>query len=157
MNVKRFFVLLFAVPLLLVACSKPEDKFVGEYDGTIELPDGLIEARKLFALQSGDDPDEVEAILTSGAIGMELRENGLCTMTTTYDEDSALTHGTWTLNDEGTQITVRIPIDDETAEARGLPSGSGRLRVLDVSEDGKTLTYEEERLNRTVVTTFTRK
>ncbi len=154
---KRLWVAVIAASLVLAACDKPEDKFVGEYDGTIEVPPGLIEAMKLFAIQRGSNPDDVEAAMTSGTLAMELRGNGSCTMTTTFDEDSALTDGTWTLNDEGTQITVRIPIDDETAEARDLPSGSGRLRVLDVSEDGKTLTYEEERLNRTVVTTFTRK
>ncbi len=154
---KRACTLLVVATLLLAACDRPEDKFVGQYDGEIDMPQELIEAIKLFALQSGDDPDEVEAGLTGTKIAMELRRDGTCTMTESADDEAELTDGTWFLNDEGTQITVRIPMDEEEAAARGLPRGAATDRVLDVSEDDKTLTFEQTQLGRTVTTTFTRK
>ena len=154
---KRLLVAVIAASLLLAACDKPEDKFVGQYDGTIDIPQELIEVMKSMVSQMGGDPDEVEAGMTGGKIAMELRGDGTCTMTKTADDNTELTDGTWTLNDEGTQITVHIAMDEEAAAEMGLPSGSGRDRVLDVSEDGKTLTFEETQLGRTVKTTFTRK
>ena len=154
---KQLLIAVIAASLLLAACDRPEDKFVGQYDGEIDMPQELIEAVKLFAVQNGDDPDEVEAGMTGGTIAMELRGNGTCTMTKTADDKTELTHGTWTLNDDGTKITIHIVMDEDTAALMDLPNVPSRDRVLDVSEDGKTLTLEESQLGRTVITTFTRK
>ena len=154
---KRLFVAVIAASLLLVACGKPEDKFVGKYDGEIDVPEGMIELLKSYALQTGGNPDEVEAGLTEGKIAMELRGDGTCIMSTTTAGKTELTGCTWTLNDDGTQISVFIEMDEAVAEELDLPSGSGRLRELSVSEDGKTLTYEEHMLGKTLITTFTRK
>ena len=154
---KRLLAAVVAASLLLAGCEKPGDKFVGEYDGVIDTPPDLIEAMRLFAVQNGDDPDEVEAAIVNGEIALELRGNGTCTMTNTLGDDFRRTPGTWTLNDEGTQITVHVEMDEDTAEEAGLPGGFGRFRVLDIGADGRTLTFEDTILRRKVVTTFTRK
>ena len=154
---KRLLVAVVAASLLLAACEKPEDKFVGKYDGAIDMPPDLIEAIMLFAMQGGDDPTEVEDAIINGTIALELHENGKCTMTNSLGDNSRSTTGTWTLNNEGTQITIHVERDEQTAAETGLPGGFGRDRVLDISNDGKTLTFEDTVLRRTVKTTFTRK
>ena len=154
---KRLLVAVLAASLMLAGCDGPEDKFVGQYEGTVDMPQDLVELLKSLAIQNGDDPDEVEAGLTGGKLAMELRDDGTCTMIKTADDKTELTACTWTLNREGTQITVHVAMDEVAAGALDVPSGPGRDRVLDVSEDGKTLTLNETVLRRTVKTTFTRK
>ena len=154
---KRLLVVVIAASLLVAACDKSRDKFVGQYDGEIDVSPETIELMRSLALQNGMDPDEVEAAMTGGKIALELRDDGTCTMTRTEDDKTGLTNGTWTLNDEGTQITVHVVMDEETAAERGFESAPSRDKVLDVSEDGKTLTLEETVLRRKVKTTFTRK
>ena len=108
---KRLFVAVIAASLLLAACDRSRDNFVGHYDGMIDVPQELIEVMRSLALQNDVDPDEVEAAMTGVKIAMELRGDGTCTMTETADAKTRLTDGTWTLNDEGAQITVRVFMD----------------------------------------------
>lgn len=135
---KRICTLLVAATLLLAACGKPEDKFVGHYDGTMEMPQEMIDLMKSMAPQFGEDPSEMEAKLSNLQIGMELRGDGTCSMTNESDGKTDLTEGTWTLNEEGTQITVQLTEAKKKASALGMPT-AGEDLVLDVSEDGKTL------------------
>ena len=154
---KRTCTLLVIASLLLAACTKPEDKFVGHYDGKTAIPQETIDAMRAMASSMGADPDEVEARLTNSQISMALRDDGTCTLIGESDGRSESMEGKWTLNKEGTQVTIQFTGLEEKAADMGLPTGPNQDMVLNVSEDGKTLSLEDAQIGLTFGMTFTRK
>ncbi|MCH8991969.1 MAG: hypothetical protein IIA44_09515, partial [Acidobacteria bacterium] len=151
---KRAATALILATLVIASCSKPEDKFVGHYDGELNIPQQMIDAMKAMASSFGGNPEEVEARIVDGKIGPELRGDGTCTMSGSSGGEGDSMDGTWTLNEEATQITLQLAEAEEKASEIGLPSAGENL-VLDVSEDGKTLSFGGRQMGMAVGTAFT--
>ncbi len=108
-----------------------------------------------FAKAEGADTEEMEAALTEGHFGLELRADGTCAMTSESKGKTESADGTWTLNDDGTQVTLKIADVSEATSSVGL-SDKGDDMVLDVSKDGMTLSLEETQMGMTFGISFTR-
>ena len=44
----------------LVGCGKPEDKFVGKYDGKLDMPQETLDQFKAAAIAAGATPAQVD-------------------------------------------------------------------------------------------------
>ena len=62
----------------LIGCGKPEDKFIGKYDGKLDIPQETLDQIKVAAVAAGATAAQVEQQIKSATFGMELMKEGNC-------------------------------------------------------------------------------
>ena len=155
---------IIAALLLLVGCGKPEDKFVGTWDGKIEIPPEAVAAMNKMmedmAKATGQkvtdaDRQEMEKALT-GAKNvkptLDLKEDGTCILTSEADGKTGTTSGKWVLSEDKKSITVTI---QPQMGAAAVPTNQDLVFV--VGEDGKTMSYEDEQMGVKSKLSFTKR
>lgn len=117
---------LFVALLLIAGCGKPEDKFVGHYNGKMNIS-AQAEAK---AAQAGPQGQQILDAFKNATFGLQLNQDKTYSLATTIMGKSDNISGTWTL----TNNQIVLQLTNETGDARGTPS------KLNPSDDGKTLT-----------------
>lgn len=153
-NVKNLFIVTVACGALLVACGGPEAKFIGTYDGGMEMPQAMIDAMNAGAAASGVDPDEFVADVLNANMTMELKKDGVCIITSDLGGETNTQNVTWSLNDEGTEITLKLADSEGSTANANMMSGVNTDLVFVVSDDGKVLTSEDDQFGMKM--TYTR-
>lgn len=128
-----------------------EDRYVGVYDGEMEFPQEMLDMIRSFAEAAGEDPDDAIAKMLSPKMTMELKKDGVCTLVDSTGGASDSIDGTWSLSEDGTQITIVI---EDAASAN--PMQGDEDMVFVISDDGKVLTFKQEEMGMKFKMTFTR-
>jgi hypothetical protein len=159
---------------LVVGCSKPEDKFVGKWDGKMEFPPEFFEMMKSMAegmsksMNSKDgratpspdlNADEMAKELSNVKTELDLKKGGTCTLTSDAGGSNMVQSGTWTLSEDGTSIAVKLsPPAMSGAAAPSSTTGSfSQETVYVVSEDKKSMVYEQNQMGMKVKMSFTKR
>ena len=119
MKTMRLCIAVLAASLLLASCNTPvakaietpEEKLAGNYVGSLEIPQEMIDMILSCAKAAGTSAEEMaemEAEIKGNNFSLDLRADGTCTMTTESKGEPHSTDGTWTLNEEGTAVTLQI-------------------------------------------------
>jgi hypothetical protein len=155
---------IIAVALLLVACGKPQDKFVGIWDGKVEIPPETVEAMNKMmedmakaAGQKITDTDrkQMEQGLTelkNAKPTLELKEDGTCVLTSEGASPSDAANGTWVLSEDKKSITIKV----ESGKSTEVPPNKQDL-VFIIDADGKTMTFEDDQMGMKTKLTFTKR
>ena len=122
-----------------------EASLVGNYEGDLVISQESLDSIKEMAADFGQDADQIIAELESVKTSMELRKDGVCIMTSDSVRGTTTQNLTWSLNDEGTEITL-TDINDAT-----MPQ-----LVLLVSRDGRELTFMDTGTGLNIKMTYTR-
>lgn len=154
---KQLLIAIVACGVLLAACGGPEGKFIGKYDGEIEIPQQMIDLMKSFAEMGGEDADAVIADMQNAKISMELKKDGVCTMTAVAGGETHTNDATWSLNEEGNEITIKIADGEDSIASSNMMPDSNTDLVFAVSNGGKVLTFEQEQMGMKFKMTFTRR
>ena len=128
-----------------------EDRYVGVYDGQMEFPQEMLDMIRSIAEGAGDDPDDAIAEMLSPKITMELKKDGVCTLVDLTGGASDSIDGTWSLSEDGTEITIVI---EDAASANAMQGDEDMVFVI--SDDGKVLTFKQEEMGVKFKMTFTR-
>lgn len=134
----------------LMGCGKPEDKFVGKYDGKLEIPQESLDQIKAFATAAGATPAQVEQQIKEATFGMELMKEGKCRVWSASKGQESSNEATWTLNEQGNAITIKFK--DPVAGTGVVPPDMG----LTASEDKKTLTFHRNEMGMQVTVVYTK-
>ena len=113
------------LPLLLAGCGFSEKSLLGKWTGRVQISD---EAKK----EAKDKPltAAAQAFAENFAFPIEFRADHTYT--------SRLGEGTWTYSEHKVSLVPKGPFDFQIAGA----NGSAAALVLDVSQDGRQLTFE---------------
>ena len=126
-RITRFLAVLPMLALAIaVGCGKPEDKFVGHYNGKMTISAQAQDKIK----NSGAQGAQMLQGMLAATLGLELKQDKTFALTTSMLGQSNVTNGTWSL--DNSQITMQGT--DASGAAQGTPS------KLNSSDDGKTLT-----------------
>jgi len=155
---KKLCIALVAVSLLVAGCGKPEDKFIGSYKGSIEFDESSMEQLRTMAKSMGQDPSKLEEELNSLQPSLELKADGVCTISVKTSNGSSSVNAKWTLAEDGSTVTLHDPEMSQEDKDQAVTMGVKDLenQVFTVSEDGKTLSYTNSAMGMTAVTKFTR-
>lgn len=141
-GVKRLLLPASLVFLLIAGCSKPEDKFVGKWDGKIEMPQEALDMIKgmastmLPADQKGKI-EEFEKFVKDGRLELDLQAEGKARLTSINpDGEDMAQEATWKLAEDGKTLSVTVARSAATPGAMGSVS---RDLNLSVSEDNRKL------------------
>lgn len=151
---KQLFAAIVACGAFLVACGGPEAKLIGTYDGGMEMPQAMIDAMNAGAAASGVDPDEFVADVLNAKMTLELKKDGVCIISSDLGGKTNSQNVTWSLNDEGTEITLKLANADGSTANANMMSGVNTDLVFVVSDDGKVLTSEGDQFGMKM--TYTR-
>lgn len=139
-----------ALVAALMGCGKPEDKFVGKYDGKLEIPQESIDQIKAFAGAAGATPAQIEQQIKSATFGMELMKEGKCRVWSASNGQESSNEATWTLNEQGNAITIKFK--DPVAGTGVVPPDM----ALTASEDKKSLTFHQNQMGIKATVVYTR-
>jgi hypothetical protein len=155
---------IIAVALLLVGCGKPEDKFVGMWDGKVEIPPEAVAAMNKMmddmAKATGQkvtdaDRKEMEKAL-NGAKDvkptLDLKEDGTCVLSSEGAGRSETANGKWQLSEDKKSITVTV---QSTAASAAAPMNQDIVFII--GDDGKTMTFEDNQMGMKTKLTFTKR
>lgn len=134
------------------AAVSTEDRYVGVYDGQMEFPQEMLDMIRSIAERAGDDPDNAIAEMMSPKMTMELKKDGVCTLVDSTGGVSDSIDGTWSLSEDGTEITIVI---EDAASANAMQGDEDMVFVI--SDDGKVLTFKQEEMGVEFKMTFTRR
>jgi len=112
---------------IAVGCGKPEDKFVGHYNGKMAIS---TQAQDKLKNTGGAQGEQLLQGMLAATLGLELKKDKTFALTTSMLGQSNVTNGTWSL--DNSQIIMQGT--DASGAAQGTPS------KLNPSDDGKTLT-----------------
>jgi hypothetical protein len=156
-------------PIVMLTADNPASMsdMAGSWTGEIDFPEELIEGMKqmmsgmaeaMGGTQDGKTADELKQDLdekmgddpfADAKITMELREDGTCTLHDDGTEGNS-EESTWSLNDDGTVLTVVTPAK-EGEVGNMMPD-----MVLGISEDMDTMQFAEAQMGFEMKITFTR-
>jgi hypothetical protein len=152
------------VAIALAGCSKPEDKFVGKWDGKVDVPQEAIDMIKAF---SPNEAPKIETEIKGTKVELDLAKDGKYTVTTTpLSGKPSSVSGTWTLSEDGKTLTMSGPQLSEDAKAKAkaagatdaqIKQGEGQSTAYTVGEDAKTLTADLQQLGMTIKVAFTKR
>ncbi|KKL45506.1 hypothetical protein LCGC14_2355010, partial [marine sediment metagenome] len=154
---QRTYAVLLLALLLITGCGKPEDKFVGKYDGTLEMDQELIELMQAAA--SPDLPTNIAESLKSATLELELKGDGTYAMISNSINGPSVQTGTWTLNLDGEVLTLSSPVKDQRIKDMvGRMGGDSSDPIpFQISEDGRTLTFRGMQNGMSLGMTYTKK
>ena len=122
-------VLLF-VAFLLVGCAKPEDKYVGHFNGKITIdPD----TRAKLIQEGGDQAAKMVQAMESAAISLDLNKDKTYKMQIGGPMGTATT-GTWTFADG----VISCAVTNGKNPTRMTPSEDGNTLTAVNTKDGKS-------------------
>ena len=101
---KGLLICVVAASLLIASCDAPgakaeltpEEKLAGNYVGSLDIPQEMIDMALSFAKAGGADPktlEEMEAEIKNADFRLDLRADGTCTMTTVSEGESDAADG----------------------------------------------------------------
>ena len=148
--------LLFAL-LLIAGCDKPEDEFVGKYDGKMEMDLELLELMQSAAPQ--EFPTNLEESLKSVTIELELKGDGTYAMVANSINGPSVQTGTWSLSLDGGVLTLSSPVKDQRIKDMVVQMGfdSSEPIPMVVSDNGRTLSYRASQNGMSIKLTYTKK
>jgi hypothetical protein len=160
----RNLAILAAAILLTAGCGKPENKFVGTWDGTMELPPEAVEMMKglaeSIAKSSGKSLTEADrkameegmASMKDMKLILDLKDDGTCTMTSNHPGQGEATNGTWQLSEDQKSITINMQ------QGSGAAVGQvSRAIAMVLSADGKSMSFEDNQMGMKTKLTFNKR
>lgn len=160
---KRTAAIALLAAALLTGCGKPEDKFVGNWDGKLDVPQASIDQIEKQMPGAGA---MAKAQIKDRSIALELKRDGTYALAAKTGAQTDNVTGTWTLAEDGKSIHMSAPEPDKATKDRMLKQGMTEEQLkpkesdakdLKVSEDGKTLSVSESNMGISVTLTFTKK
>ena len=127
--------MLAALALVVVGCSKPEDKFVGHYNGKVEL--GAETKQKIAALPP-EAKKQAESNFQNIKVDLDLRQDKSYTFNLTIPSASFSVTGVWEL--KGNKINCINK--QETVNGKTSPVTGNRADVLTVGSNPSVLTMD---------------
>jgi len=168
-NMKRCVASIIVVMALLAGCSKPEDKFVGKWDGKVELPKEFVAMMegmaKAFASTSKDPnakaPD-LQGELDKAKLELDLQKSGQYVLTTTSTKGTTTESGTWKLSEDGKTIKLTLPKDaqqklDSTPGSPNLGNFGKDGMTFNVAEGNKAMALELNQAGMSIKFSFTKR
>lgn len=154
---------------LIAGCSKPEDKFVGKWDGKMDLSQEMMdmaEAAKAFLTpEQIKQMEDAQKMIADARVVLDLKDDGTYVMTTTGLNESHTVNGKWTLSEDGKTITAESWPMTEAEKKSAVDQGISAQIVEQladedlkcvVSEDMNTLTYVAETMGASLTIRFVR-
>ena len=160
---KKLLPIALVAAALIAGCGKPEDKFVGKWNGKVELPQAAIDMIKAFTPEA--ERGKVEQDIKDTKIELDLKKDRTYTITTTASGKTDSQNGTWTLDKEGKTVTLSAPKLSEDAKSKAkaagatdamIQEGEGKSMAYTVSTDKRTLTHTEEQMGMSITMTFSK-
>ena len=151
---KQIFLVIVACGALLVACGGPEAKFIGTYDGDTAIPQEVLDILRASAAMAGENADEMIANMQNATSSMELKKGGVCIITSEFAGVQKTEKLTWSVNDDGTEISIEMEETEGSAAMEDMMPGYTDALVYAVSDDGKVLTSEDNQFRMKI--TYTR-
>lgn len=161
---KRVTILAIVAAALLVGCGKPQDKYVGMWEGTMEIPPEFAELMRSMAegmakstgqSMTAAEKKEMEdgiAALKDMKLTLDLKKDGTCTMGSNAPGQNGTTAGTWLLSEDKKSITLTMQQGD------GATIGQmNRAIVFVIGADGKSMTFEDNQMGMKTKLSFTKK
>ncbi len=159
---KKVFPVMLLLAALIGGCSKPEDKFVGMWDGKMEYPPEYLEMMKgmMEGLSKGMkdgkgtttppsnlNVEELVAEMNNVKFELELKKDGACSMSTGANGQKFSQGGTWTLSEDGKSIAVKMGAVS-SVEGKPISSTGGVSQEITykIAEDNKSMVFEQDQM-----------
>ena len=104
---KRYWAIPLGLALLIGACGKPEDKYVGSWAGTLQYDTEAAEA--LIALLMPEQQDATREQVNTLDLRLVLQPDGTYVLEYKNSRGSGAANGTWTLTEDESQVSLSEP------------------------------------------------
>jgi ABC-type Na+ efflux pump permease subunit len=160
----RSLLLVAVAATLLVGCSKPEDKFVGNWAGKVEFPKEAMDTLK--AMLPPADFAKAEKDIKEAKIDLELKKDKSYSITSVTENKPSTVTGTWTLSEDAKTLTLSGPKLGDEAKAAAKKAGATDAQIAEseaksttytVSEDGKSMSTTEAQMGFEITISFSKK